>query len=1003
MRGLQPLQQVPPKPTSLTSVFLSAFWIDTPILPLRVSISKALGQGHDPVAMHRYPGLTISAQIIRRYLTKLYDYTRECIENVTCIFYAILRTTRVLTSLPECIHLNMPHPQYFLITQPATAADAVSLRSLQGLYSSDLATVHPDVSLPLFARRCCLTKCDRCRGPSVVLAPREPKMGMIHTLYRFLRLQKRRLDRAMAEQAPPSSTLAYRARRRTHRGEYSSEEDLRTLSRREPLRCYSSDDHTEESRAPKARGQPYHRSRRLRVITGRLEKPSLRATRAAIAVIYVAVALIMIAHFSGRRPLRILTSVRFPAVSEWAAVAVSAVAPAVLAETVALTPPAIDPSVSAPQQYQIQDEIVVQRKNHPVVEDAAAASEAAQKQRADLLAAQERQRESLRSHSDIPTAAQPSPTTKIAKRLSGENIYAEQARSESTQNESLSQTAREDDRDDGITEESSSRGNESNNDSNSLLSIADGDEESDETEFRNSRRRKQRNHQQNANRASSPGAEDSAYKASPSRHVHAMSPARQAENDKFTRRCYFSGKTEDALCVHTPLCVRPTGVVYVGSENLRCAPYSNVHGISGTLSARRCADTARDVESRAEIVAPELKSRAWLEALEKDDAVRWFEGETAFLTLSKKAIGVAHFAQRIFFLHHILMHPERYGMRRLTNVVIVADPAVVKKMKFRKSFHLGLLNAIVHPAKPLFVNKQAIKALSGARDPLAPGDLMGVFVSSSFDELSETASSTSCFRRAVIPGALYGAYLFTQERFPGLNLHEIASGSGRDDAGGSDAPLSASKRGAHFDGAMFRKQVFASLDRDEPLPKKRIVFLHRGSGPRIGRSLNRASSAVLEASLSEVAVELDYKYFSINVGSMSYGEQVLAVGDASIAVGVHGGHLLSTVFMAGEDAALVEVFPYRFWHALYRDGCGSGLFYQSMSVSSGEDFAALNSDIYEGSLEKCVDESKECRLWYRSDDRQIDITAADASEIVRMVREAAVHLRRGPSVRRLAR
>jgi hypothetical protein len=466
----------------------------------------------------------------------------------------------------------------------------------------------------------------------------------------------------------------------------------------------------------------------------------------------------------------------------------------------------------------------------------------------------------------------------------------------------------------------------------------------------------------------SAGAPAGRAAAPPSPATH--DAARPMADDALSRRCYVSGVTEDSLCVHTPFCVRHTGIVYV-AETLKCAPYSNMHGITGTLSTRRCVEVERDVEHQAEISDPEHKSQAWLDALDKDGKLQWYEGETVFLSLSAKARSVAHYSQRIFFLHHVLLHPGRYGIGRVSNVVVAAEPEVARKIKFRKSWHYGLLAAIVHPNKPVFRHREMRELV--AEGAARPG-VVRVFVPSGLDNLAK-GRQVPCFRRAVIPGALHSQYLLTQDRYPGTVTHGVGAGRGED-----AAVAAAHKRGKYFDGAMLRRQVFSSLDRDEPPLRRRLVYLHRAAG----RVLTAAGRGRLEAALREVAAEVGYEYGAVDLAGKSFSEQVDAVAGAAVAVGVHGMQLMSALFMPG-DAALIEIFPYKFWHELYADGCGAGLSYQSMSIARGEDHADVAKY---GGLEACVSSSRDCRLWYRSDNRALALAAEDASEVQRMVREA---------------
>lgn len=448
---------------------------------------------------------------------------------------------------------------------------------------------------------------------------------------------------------------------------------------------------------------------------------------------------------------------------------------------------------------------------------------------------------------------------------------------------------------------------------------------------------------------------------------------RDIDADKLTTYCYVSGVTNDALCVHTPICAGSHGIIRI-STTLKCAPCSNSHGILEPVSPEKCTEIEHDVEHRADLSHSERQSEEWLQDADRERRTLWFEGETVFLQLTKSSKSAAHYAQRIFFLHHILLHPDRYGLNPVSNIVIVADKEVVRKMKFHKSWHYGLLKAITHPNRPVFKLREIEQLVSAGP---AESGAVRVFVASGHDQIVKS-KQTTCFRRAAMPGALHGQYLLTQEQYPGVVKHGMPAIKAE---GHSPAFMSAIKRGRHFDGAMFRRQVFASMDREEPQTRKLLVYLHRTGG----RALSLRSHNLLESALKEVSQEIGHTYSMIDVSSISYAEQVDMVSGAAIAVGVHGTQLMSTMFMSG-DAALVEIFPYRFWHDLYRDGCGSGLFYQSISLNTGTDYEEL--DKY-GGLEECIATSRECRLWYRSDDRELVLDDSDAIVIQRMVREAA--------------
>jgi hypothetical protein len=163
------------------------------------------------------------------------------------------------------------------------------------------------------------------------------------------------------------------------------------------------------------------------------------------------------------------------------------------------------------------------------------------------------------------------------------------------------------------------------------------------------------------------------------------------------------------------------------------------------------------------------------------------------------------------------------------------------------------------------------------------------------------------------------------------------------------------------------------------------VYLHREGG----RALEAHGRRVLEDTLKSAATSMGWTYESVDTGQLGFVDTVGRVGDAGVAVGVHGTQLAATMAMGADaGAGLVEVFPFRFAHGAYRDGCGAGLFYRGLSVARGDDYAGLSGF---SSVEDCIAQSRECRLWYRSDERALLFDDADASAVRMHVLAAMAH------------
>lgn len=433
--------------------------------------------------------------------------------------------------------------------------------------------------------------------------------------------------------------------------------------------------------------------------------------------------------------------------------------------------------------------------------------------------------------------------------------------------------------------------------------------------------------------------------------------------DMWTRTCHHSAWTGDGLCVHTPFCVRRDAIVYL-SDQVQCGAYSNQQGLLGVLSAGRCAELQRQVENAGDIESVEHRAASWLDGLEKEGKVLWFEGDTIFLRLSARCTAVSRFAERIFLLHHILQHPERYGLGAVSNVVIASHEDVARKIRYSKSWHHGLLTAVVYPAKPEY----SLKALR-EQAPIKPGSPseVRVFAPNGLWAVSR-GKAVPCFRRAAVAGSVSGALLLAAERFPGVV--------------GADA---AGQEGRFRDADVFRGLLFRSVGRSGPPGvARRLVYLHR-SGTRM---LSEDGLAVLEGKLREVAAGNGFEYRFVDVKGMNFAQQVDAVAGAGVVVGVHGTQMMNVLFL-GKGAGVVEIFPYRFVNSVYEGGSGAGLHYTRHSVVHGEEFGELEK--FNG-IDNCLRVSRECRLWYQCDRRSIEFGLLDAAAVASFVQESIVHV-----------
>lgn len=368
-------------------------------------------------------------------------------------------------------------------------------------------------------------------------------------------------------------------------------------------------------------------------------------------------------------------------------------------------------------------------------------------------------------------------------------------------------------------------------------------------------------------------------------------------------------------------------------------------------------------QREAELPEPEQKPASWLTTLADGDKVHWWEGETVFLRLGPASRSVAHYATRILFLHQVLSNPMAYGAPPggFSNVVIVALPELARKLRYRRSWHHGLLAAVVYPAVPSF-RLRDVAAAVGA--PASGRPAMRVYVSSGVEGLAR-GRRVPCFRRAVLPGQLDARFFIPDGDGPGVANPAAAA---------EPAPPTAVDAPPWADVARFRLQLAGSVGAAAPPPlRRKLLYVTRSGGQR---TFDAPSEAAVGAALAGAAASAGWAYERVAMAAASFREQVEVAAGAGVMVGVHGAQLAASIFLPS-GAVLVEIFPHHFSHRLYRGGCGSGLKYVSMSLATGDEWAELGR--YGGDAAVCVARDAACRDHYRSDDRPLVWGAGDAA------------------------
>ncbi len=341
--------------------------------------------------------------------------------------------------------------------------------------------------------------------------------------------------------------------------------------------------------------------------------------------------------------------------------------------------------------------------------------------------------------------------------------------------------------------------------------------------------------------------------------------------------------------------------------------------------------------------------------------IHWWEGGHVLLHAGPKAGSIVQFARRVIAAHHLVVHRERYGLPRLHTVVVIAAPAVLRRLRYSRSWHRALLDALAYPLRPDLRRRAALRFAGRAVPPPYPR----VLVLPAWRSLApDTRPRTvACFRSAAFAAPPARGFALAPHDYP--------------------RPARATRDPA--DAARLRDAVFRSvLARRAPPARRRLVYVHRA---RV-RAFSPHAAARLERTLQDGARAAAFEYSRLDVDGLPVSSVLAALGDAGVVVGVHGTTLLATLFLA-KGAGVVEILPYRFVNDLYSRPPGSEVRYAAHTLLDGDEYPAL---IDFGNVQECQSMSPRCRAWYRSDSRQLRFGAADERSINKLLASATAHV-----------
>ncbi|KAJ8907753.1 hypothetical protein NDN08_007859 [Rhodosorus marinus] len=422
-----------------------------------------------------------------------------------------------------------------------------------------------------------------------------------------------------------------------------------------------------------------------------------------------------------------------------------------------------------------------------------------------------------------------------------------------------------------------------------------------------------------------------------------------------TRYCMKTGRYE-RFCKYSPLCINRGQIVYIEGD-ISCDSFQ-LRGEKTAMGENDCLEIEKKTFGESGLTGdPVPQPRSWLKEQEESGGIRWVENMTALLAFPKSDSNIAQYSPRILFLWTLMRHAEGFGVEPIQNALLLASDHIMNQLLSRSSWHREALRAVVNPWS---VPDRVLDSLDRYEGTERVQYLR--------NDRSMSSGGTTCFRGAILLGYLKNRVFLPSIEVPGLSKY----------------PEDEDPERLPGDALGFRRSVFAMIgysDTSEPLRlKRKLVYLKRGSG----RSFDSESEGRLVSMLSELSKQWGFDMRVVTFEGLSFEAQVKAVENAAIAIGIHGANLVNAIFLPPR-AQLVEIFPYRFAHDLFKYGSTAGLRYKSYTLTSGLEFPEISE--YVDSLD-CIRKKVECKVHYRSDAREMTMTEDDILSIWNILNQA---------------
>lgn len=358
--------------------------------------------------------------------------------------------------------------------------------------------------------------------------------------------------------------------------------------------------------------------------------------------------------------------------------------------------------------------------------------------------------------------------------------------------------------------------------------------------------------------------------------------------DPRTSRQYFKMAAQDHIATFKPLCINTQTETFTSREEPKlCGGYNR----TAEWMIQNCdlLEQSHTRESNLEINPPGTQTtQDWFKDQEGMNNVHWVEGLTVLQMYDISCGNIAHFVGRATMLQHVMEHINAYAPppHRIENVVILPSVHTMKRFVRPQRYsywHDTFLRAILAPSQYIVGNLGGFVRRAGTEIGEAP-PRVHLLHNFSMAGSNKPDGTVVCFRQAVVPGFFKGRFFAADKEYPSTEAASVRSRL----PGAPETPR---------DALRMREKIGAFLNSSAAsfsTMQKRIVFLDRG-GAR--RAIPEKQKEKLFGAVKAAAKKRGFSFEVVSFDEMHFEEQVRAMTNTGIAIGVHGANLVNTMFM----------------------------------------------------------------------------------------------------------